>query len=178
MVQWNLRGSGRGATAGDAAAAAASDAAELGAAPDPLSGPNTLASLRQSSGESAPPPPRSSRPRRPSHPAGWPAAFINLMSIADDEDAEVDVEEAFEDVISDQADAALRGALAAEDALQPPQLFALQNLPMIARADSELSVLTSNADHDEVRFSSWVGAVAFSSWVQVLGAWGAVEGGR
>ena len=50
MVQWNLRGSGRGATAGDAAAAAASDAAELGAAPDPLSGPNTLASLRQSSG--------------------------------------------------------------------------------------------------------------------------------
>jgi hypothetical protein len=39
----------------------------------------------------------------------------------------------------------------AGEGLQPQQLFAMQNLPVLSRADSELSILTSNADLDEVR---------------------------
>ena len=61
-----------------------------------------------------------------------------------DDAVSAELEGAIADVAADAAAAA-----AAAHALQPPQIFGLQNLPVLARADSELSVLTSNADRDE-----------------------------
>lgn len=110
------------------------------------------------------------RQRRLSAPAALTgtAVYRNLSVIADAEEGEDDdvdiVEVAFEEVAAEEGTGA-RGMQPVDQVVQPPQLFAMQNLPLIARADSELSIVTANSDRDEVRR---VGC-AREEWLTVAG---------